>query len=223
MIKKLECVKKKLAAQKIAFAYTTQPQPITAMYPEEREYVQGAVKKRQAEFATGRWCARVAMSELGIATMPIVVGDLGEPVFPSGVCGAISHADGIYCACVALKEHYRAVSIDIERLNRKVSETTLEIIFTDDERSALAEISSAIDAYAVKYLSAKECIYKLITPIIRKRVHLSEFAIEFDINSEIFTAVLQSDLSAEFYKGLKITGEFYEADLLFFTFAPLKV
>jgi hypothetical protein len=44
------------------------------LYPEEQALVKGAFPHRQAEFSTGRWCAREAIKAVGAAPVPIPAG-----------------------------------------------------------------------------------------------------------------------------------------------------
>ena len=46
--------------------------PDAALFPEEEAYVARAVEKRRREFTTGRWCARAALQQLGIAPAPLL-------------------------------------------------------------------------------------------------------------------------------------------------------
>jgi 4'-phosphopantetheinyl transferase EntD len=70
----------------------------TALFPEEEAMVARAVGKRRREFSTARACARDALVELGEPPQAIPTGPKGEPLWPPGVVGSITHCDG-YRAC----------------------------------------------------------------------------------------------------------------------------
>ncbi|WP_374216235.1 4'-phosphopantetheinyl transferase, partial [Frankia sp. R82] len=59
----------------------------------EHEYVARAVPSRRAEFVTGRACARLALARLGVAPRPILRGPRGEPTWPRGIVGSITHCE----------------------------------------------------------------------------------------------------------------------------------
>ena len=86
----------------------------TPLLPEEECAVASAVEKRRREFAAGRACARNALAKLGMPEVAIPRGAHGEPVWPAGAVGSITHCDG-FCACaVARRELIWSVGIDAE-------------------------------------------------------------------------------------------------------------
>jgi 4'-phosphopantetheinyl transferase EntD len=79
--------------------------------PEERAAIVGAVPARLAEFATGRVAARRALRSLGHDPVALPVGPDRAPIWPVGIAGSITHADGI---AVAVARWGRPIGIDIE-------------------------------------------------------------------------------------------------------------
>ena len=71
------------------------------LFPEEEEIVARAVESRRLAFATARMCARRALGELGLPPAAIAHGERGEPVWPDGVAGTITHCAGYRAAAVA--------------------------------------------------------------------------------------------------------------------------
>ncbi len=82
--------------------------------PEEEPLVARSVAKRRNEFVTVRYCARVALGEIGVAPVPILKGDKGEPCWPDGVVGSLTHCEGFRGAVVARQGEVRSVGIDAE-------------------------------------------------------------------------------------------------------------
>src|ERR1700758_5068702 len=82
--------------------------------PEEEPLIARSVSKRRNEFVTVRHCARVALGELGIPPAPILKGDKGEPCWPDGVVGSLTHCDGYRGAVVGRAIQVRSVGIDAE-------------------------------------------------------------------------------------------------------------
>jgi 4'-phosphopantetheinyl transferase EntD len=71
-------------------------------HPREAEQVAAAVFRRRQEYAAGRYCARRALSGLGIEGFILLNGPDRAPIWPTGVAGAITHTGGPggYCAAV---------------------------------------------------------------------------------------------------------------------------
>lgn len=86
----------------------------TPLHPEEARLIADSAEKRRREFQTGRACARQALEKLGVAAVPILAGDRGEPLWPPGVVGSITHCS-VYRACaVARTDVLVALGIDAE-------------------------------------------------------------------------------------------------------------
>src|SRR5260370_20887260 len=75
--------------------------PDAYLLPEEEHLVAKAVAKRRREGTNARTCARRALARLGIAETAIRRGAKGEPLWPAGVVGSITHTTGYFAAAVA--------------------------------------------------------------------------------------------------------------------------
>src|ERR1700744_4974113 len=64
--------------------------PGARLFPGEEAAVARAVAKRRQEFTTGRACARVALTRLGLPPSPIPRGERGDPQWPAGGGGRIT-------------------------------------------------------------------------------------------------------------------------------------
>lgn len=80
----------------------------------EEASVRTAGPQRRAEFAAGRQCARTALARLGIPAGPLLPGRAGDPQWPAGVTGSITHCCGYRACAVALAAHVGAIGIDAE-------------------------------------------------------------------------------------------------------------
>ena len=88
--------------------------PELAPLPEEEPLIAKSVAKRRNEFITVRYCARQALGELGVPPVPILKGDKGEPCWPDGVVGSLTHCTGFRGAAVGRHGAVRSVGIDAE-------------------------------------------------------------------------------------------------------------
>jgi 4'-phosphopantetheinyl transferase EntD len=84
------------------------------LHPSEEALVAAAVPSRRREFATGRQCARRALFLLGLPPGAIGRGPHGDPLWPDGVVGSITHCDGYRAAAVASANEVKAIGIDAE-------------------------------------------------------------------------------------------------------------
>ncbi|MDT5175634.1 MAG: hypothetical protein QOG37_2885, partial [Mycobacterium sp.] len=75
----------------MAYAELYSDPPDLMPLPEEEPLIAKSVAKRRSEFITVRHCARVALGELGVPPAPILKGDKGEPCWPDGIVGSLTH------------------------------------------------------------------------------------------------------------------------------------
>ena len=76
------------------------------LYPEEAFYIADAVSKRQKEFKAGRLIAKTLLKEMGIQHFPLRMDNKRMPLWPSGICGSISHTEGYCGVAVAKTDQY---------------------------------------------------------------------------------------------------------------------
>lgn len=131
------------------------------LYPEERKLLSNAIARRQGEFAAGRICARKALERLGIKEYPILIGERGVPLWPEGVVGSISHAQGCYGTVIARKSMVEAIGFDVEISNRlhsrlwKMALKPAEKMWLNKTLLPYQQIQ-----WATLFFSAKEAFYK---------------------------------------------------------------
>ena len=164
---------------RIGFAATETAAGPDALHPQEEALVQGASTARQVEFATGRHCARLALSALSedIAGVPVLADARGAPLWPAGVVGSITHCPGWTGAVVArsssgsvlrsvLGGGVRAVGLDAEPI-AALPPGVLEVVASGDERAALARLAAGAPGipWDTLLFSAKEATYKAWFPL----------------------------------------------------------
>lgn len=178
----------------------------------EAEAVRRAVRSRRREFTTARACARTALTRLGLPPVAIPSGAAGEPRWPAGVVGSITHCQGYRAAAVARATDLAGLAIDAEP-SRPLPAGVLAAIATATERSRLRRCSAAAPAVCWDRLlfSAKEAVFKLWFPLTEEKLGFEDATIEFDLRGGTFSARLLGDrpslhgrwLSRE---GLVVTG-----------------
>ncbi|MDH6145474.1 4'-phosphopantetheinyl transferase EntD [Kitasatospora sp. GP30] len=166
------------------------------LYPQEEAVIQAAVEKRRREFTTVRACARQAMAALGLAPAPVLPGPRGEPQWPAGVVGSMTHCLGYRAAALARTTHVRSLGIDAEPAE-PLPDGVLEAVALPAEQSELAAAHAA-DAQVPwdrLLFSAKESVYKTWFPLAHRMLDFSEARLSFhrtpgDATGGTFTARL---------------------------------
>lgn len=154
--------------------------PDIAPLPEEEPLIARSVAKRRNEFLTVRLCAREALGGLGLPPVPILKGDKGEPCWPDGVVGSLTHCEGFRGAAVARRGDVRSIGIDAEP-HDVLPKGVLEAISLPDERSALAVLSAGLHWDRILFC-AKEATYKAWFPLTHRWLGFEDAHITFDVD-----------------------------------------
>ena len=162
---------------------------VDALYPQEAAAIARARAPRVREFATGRYLARRAMTELGVSTGPILKAEDRSPVWPEGVIGSLTHAADLAIAAVSRPEAVTGIGIDLEQHDR-VTEPLFRKLFTAAECSspALRERSPDRDRAAALMFSAKEAAYKAVYPRVGRFIGFQEAEIDIDWDARTLRA-----------------------------------
>ena len=158
----------------------------TELFPEERAAVGRAVEKRLREFTTGRACARQALERLGFGPLPIASGERGEPLWPEGVVGSITHCRGYRACAVAPASEITSVGIDAEP-HEPLPDGVLEQVASERERAALHSNGLHMDRLL---FSAKEAIYKAWFPLTGRWLGFEDVHLSIDVDGGTFAAEL---------------------------------
>lgn len=141
--------------------------------------------RRRRDFIHGRYCARHALSQLGLTDQSIPIGGSREPIWPHKVVGSISHCDDMAIAAVAWQSELAGLGIDCEQLGR-LDERAIKAVCNDDEIAFIQELDLGEKYYDVIF-SAKESIYKCIWPTVKRYVDFLDISISLDINKQVFS------------------------------------
>ncbi|WP_395363542.1 4'-phosphopantetheinyl transferase [Streptomyces sp. YH02] len=149
-------------------------EPVTP-YPEEEAVVARAAAGRRDSFHTVRLCARLAMAELGTPAAPILPGPKGEPLWPDGLVGSMTHCAGYRGAVAAPATALTGLGIDAEP-HRPLRPGVLEYVTLPAERERLAHLARTHPSIHWDRLlfSAKESVYKVWYPLTRKWLDFDE-------------------------------------------------
>jgi 4'-phosphopantetheinyl transferase EntD len=136
------------------------------LFPEEEVAVRTARAQRRADFTAGRMCARAALARLGMPPAAILPGPAGEPRWPAGVTGSITHCAGYRAAAVALTSLTVGIGIDAEPAS-PLPASLLDTVASAAEKALIARRAAAAPAVCWDRLlfSVKEAACKLWYPL----------------------------------------------------------
>jgi 4'-phosphopantetheinyl transferase EntD len=161
------------------------------LFPEEEAALGNAVEKRRREFVTARACAREALSRLGLPAQAIPTGPRGEPLWPRGVVGAITHCTGYRACAVALASELLTVGVDAEVDDALPSGVLGDIALPEERRwieaAAAADPGTSWDRLL---FSIKESIYKAWFPLTGSWLGFEDAIVAIDRGEGTFAARL---------------------------------
>jgi 4'-phosphopantetheinyl transferase EntD len=152
--------------------------PDLAPLPEEEPLIARSVAKRRNEFVTVRHCARLAMGRLGVADAPILKGEKGEPQWPDGLVGSLTHCEGYRGAVVGRSTAVRSVGIDAEP-HDVLPNGVLDAISLPVERGEIAALPSGLHWDRILFC-AKEATYKAWFPLTGRWLGFEDAHITFE-------------------------------------------
>jgi 4'-phosphopantetheinyl transferase EntD len=152
-------------------------------------------------FALGRAAARDALRQLGVDAVAIGRGTGGEPLWPAGVVGAISHSRDLAVAVAARRADYVGLGLDVEELARGLPVRAARLVCRPSEMAWIEE-GSATERLTMLF-SAKEAIFKALYPIERVWLDFADADLTWRGDRGAFEA-----------RVLKSVGQTYPVDFL---------
>ena len=161
------------------------------LFPAEEAAIASAAERRRREFTAGRACARAALSRLGLPPAPILRGARGEPKWPAGVVGSITHCAGYRASAVARAGDLVTLGIDAEP-DSPLPEGVLDLVATAAERASLRQLGMSAPGTCWDRLlfSAKESVYKAWFPVTGRWLGFEQAAVTIGPAAGTFTARL---------------------------------
>lgn len=177
----------------IVAAVSTRSEIQVELAATELAAIRRAVAPRRREFTTARACAHTALSRLGLSPGSIPPGPAGEPRWPAGIVGSITHCEGYRAAAVARAADLGALAIDAEP-NRPLPSGVLAAIAAPEERLRLRRCQEGAVAVCWDRLlfSAKEAVFKLWFPLTGDKLRFEDASVEFDLAARTFHARLST-------------------------------
>ncbi|MCX5394728.1 4'-phosphopantetheinyl transferase [Streptomyces sp. NBC_00094] len=164
-------------------------EPVT-LFPEEAAIVARSVDRRRREFATARLCARLALGRFGVPEGPLTPGPRGEPRWPEGMAGSMTHCDGYRAAAVARTTDVVSLGIDAEPA-LPLPEGVLDVVSLPEERRHLGDLAARAPEVSWERLlfSAKESVFKTWYPLTRRELGFDEAVLDFAVDGDAAAGV----------------------------------
>jgi len=168
-----------------------------------------AVAKRKAEYVGGRLCAMQAIAACsGQQSTAVTSGDHGQPVWPQGLVGSITHTHGFAAAAVGNASRFASIGMDTEQvMTAEVMHNVRARICGPEDKFSVGS-PFAPELYATLVFSAKESLFKCLYPLVGKMFWFEDALIRLLPGEGGFTAELLSRLSGDFPAGRVIEGRF---------------
>lgn len=183
----------KLVPAMVAVSHCAHDLPNVRLFPEEEVVVRHAVERRYREYATVRQCARQALAALGVPAAPIVPNEHRAPRWPAGIVGSMTHCRGYRAVAVARAHEIAAIGIDAEP-DEALQPRLLSSIARPEERRATVQLLHATPGIHWDRLlfSAKEAVYKVWSPLLRRSLDFTEVSITFRRDGAFAARILQA-------------------------------
>lgn len=167
------------------------------------EQMKNANIKRKAEYLAGRICAKKALNQLDISTIPISQPDR-SPLWPENISGSITHSHHIAASAVVNIQDWLTIGLDIEQLMSEERSTKLSSHIVDEQELSIMKDDIAV--FITLAFSIKESLFKALFPITKKYFYFHDAEIvEWSCSGKI-TLRLLIDLSNDWKKGTIIKG-----------------
>lgn len=166
--------------------------PEAALLPAEEPLMARAVDKRRREVTTTRSCARWALADLGFEPVAIPRGERGEPVWPDGVVGSMTHCTGYRAAVVARARDAVTVGLDAEP-HDALPDGVLDVVALPEEIEHLKHLSTVDGSVHWDRIlfSCKESVYKAWFPVAREWLGFEDAELTVDPQQRTFRARLR--------------------------------
>lgn len=174
------------------------------------EQLQQAVIKRKAEFLAGRYCALRALELSGLPSTHIGIGSQRQPIWPEGVCGAISHTRQLAVAAVAYGTDVYGVGVDVEEeLTADAMGQVQSFVLNADEHSLLSSVSLRHEQLIALIYSVKESFFKAAFPLVRHYFDFDAISLlEIDISKGECCFQINTSLHPVLRRGGQLRGRF---------------
>jgi 4'-phosphopantetheinyl transferase EntD len=132
-----------------------------------------ACRKKQVEFASGRAAAHVALNQIRFANaFPVLRGQKGEPLWPEGIAGSITHCHPWSVAVAVKCPNLTTIGVDLETTEGMKGTDISELICRGAELDWAH--NGILQERLTMIFSAKEATYKAFYPLCRRYIDFKD-------------------------------------------------
>lgn len=149
------------------------PQSFAQWGIRQESHIRSSVRKRQAEYFSGRYLARMAMGLLFQQSVsqcpPILTGTNREPLWPQNTFGAVTHSNELAMVVIGESSAVGGLGIDCEQwLTPAMSHEIANQIHQPAEQQHLLLNGFSAQEATTLLFSAKESLFKALYPQIKQ-------------------------------------------------------
>jgi 4'-phosphopantetheinyl transferase EntD len=167
----------------------------------------------------GRLCAQQALLRAGAASGDVATGAEGEPLWPDGFVGSISHRQTLSIVAVSRTSHAASLGIDIEP-DVPCSPELVRRVCSQRELARLTTLAERAEELARVVLSAKETLHKLQFPLTRQPSGLRRVEVLLEPSTFVARFI---EAQAPFPAGFELRGRWCRGAGMIWTSACLPV
>lgn len=142
---------------------------------------------RQRQSAAVRALARQALQQLGGPLAAIGRGAVGEPLFPAGWVGSLSHTAAHCAALVAAARPGLYLGVDLEE-GGALPEDAATLVLNRAEAEMLRQLPGGYPRWSRAVFAAKECVHKCVHPATGTFLEFDEVTVRLDAAAGRFEA-----------------------------------
>ena len=132
-----------------------------------------ACGRKRVEFALGRTAAHFALKQIGLESpAPVVRGQKGEPIWPEGIVGSITHCHPWTVAVAVQCSNGFAIGVDLETKERMQGTDISDLVCREVELDWVR--GGDFQQRLTMIFSAKEAVYKALYPLCRRYIDFKE-------------------------------------------------
>jgi 4'-phosphopantetheinyl transferase EntD len=192
----------------VRLAWGSDQAGLDALFPAEAAIIARAVPARQREFAAGRLLARQVLARFGVPAAPLLRGRSGEPLWPPGFVGSITHTAGFCAVAVAPRALVRSIGIDTEPDEPLDPDLWPEVCTAPELAWLSARPERCRGLLARVLFSAKESAYKCQYPLTGALLDFQAASVNVDAHRGAFDLTFEVDAGAEVPAGTRWHGRF---------------
>src|SRR2546427_7741956 len=136
--------------------------------------IRQSARKRRLNFIGGRLCAEHSLRRLGLQRAAVGRYQSGEPMWPFGTIGSITHTDEMAYAAVSARYGPFSIGIDSERVITDGALRDVQQVCCTDRENAALFCDHSPNLTGTLIFSAKESLCKAIHSVVRRIVDFCE-------------------------------------------------